>query len=633
MTTRQQRRLGLSSLALLALIFVAAVMVSNSLLTRFRIDLTQNQLYTVAPGTIELLGSIEEPINLYFFFSDRATGDVPFLRSYATRVREMLEEFVAAANGRLNLQVVDPLPFSEDEDRAVQFGLEPINLGTLGDSIYFGLAGTNGVGDQDVIGFFQPDKENFLEYDLAKLIYNLSNPDKVVVGLLPGVNMTVGFDPQTQQMTQPWMITTQAQQLFEVRILESSLAAIEEDIDLLWLVHPKAVDEQTLYAIDQFILKGGRALIFVDPFAEIDAAAAANPAAGGFPTGSGSNLKLLFDAWGIEFSAAEVIADDVHALSINAGFGQRPVRHLGLLGIGPDAMDGEDVVTSGLSAVNLGTAGHFSKRENSDVELIPLLTSSAEAAPMAAETFQFLAQPDSLLDDFAPTGETYVLAARLQGPLRTAFPDGPPGRGDDEGGEEVASEIIASSGEHRESVDDAHLILVGDVDVLSDRLWVQVQSFLGQRLATAFANNGDFVINALDNLSGSAALIGIRSRASFSRPFTTVEALQRDADARFRQTEQRLQAELAETESTLAELQAARDDDSLLMSPEQQAEIQRFLDQQVRIRGELRAVQRDLDRSIEMLGTTLKVINIGLVPVVLTLLALAVVAIRRRRMG
>ena len=630
MTAHQQRKLGLSSLALLGLIFVAAIMATNTLLVGLRIDLTENKLYTVSPGTITLLESIEEPINLYYFFSDRETADIPFLRSYATRVQETLEEFVSTADGQLNLQVIDPVPFSEDEDRAVQFGLEPISLGTLGDSIYFGLAGTNGVGDENVIGFFQPDKENFLEYDLAKLIYNLSNPDKIVVGLLSDVNMTAGFDPQTQQMTQPWMITTQAQQLFEIRILTSNLTAIEEDIDILWLVHPKALDEQATYAVDQFILRGGRALIFVDPLAEIDSAAPPNPAMGGFQAPSSSNLDRLFQAWGIVFSAGEVVADNVYALSINAGFGQRPIRHPGLIGIQAASMDAEDVVTSGLSSINLGMVGHFSRQEDAEIELLPLLTSSTEAALVSAQAFQFLPDPGALLDNFSPTGETYILAARVQGPLQTAFPDGPPSV---EGLDETA-QTIPTSDEHLNSIDSANLILVGDVDLLSDRLWVRMQSFLGQRLATTFANNGDFVINALDNLSGSAALIGIRSRATFSRPFTTVDGLRRVADARFRQTEQRLQAELDETEQRLGELQAARDDESsLLMSAEQRTEIQRFLDEQVRIRQELRAVQLDLNRNIEQLGATLKVINIGLVPVLLTVLALAMVVVRRRRTG
>jgi len=630
MATRQHRKIGAASLVLLGLVFVAAVTANNTLLSGLRFDLTENDLYTVSPGTRTLLASIQEPINLYFFFSDSETADIVPLRNFAARVRELLEEFEAAAGENLNLNVIDPVPFSEDEDRAAQFGLQPINLG-IGQTLYFGLAGTNSVGEEETIGIFNPDRERFLEYELAKMIYSLARPDKVVVGLLAGVSMAPGFDPQAQRMTEPWVIYTQAGQLFEIRTLTPSLASIEQDVDVLWLVHPKGLDSSTLYAIDQFILRGGRAMIFLDPFAEIDMASAGmDPAA--LAAGSGSDLEPLLEAWGIDFSAGEVVADNRYALSISTGLGLRPVRHLALLGITSEAMDSEDVTIDGLGNLNMGTSGHFTVLEGRTAELQPLLTSSTESALLPSIQVQMLADPEALQDNFTPSNESYVLAARLTGALSSAFPEGPP--------EEIVPDAEGDTqrdpppvpDDHLSSTEDANLILVGDVDILSDRLWVQRQNFLGQQLATAFASNGDFVINALDNLSGSAELIGIRARGTYSRPFTRVEALRREADAQFRQTEMVLQGELAETENRLGELQAARTDEgSLLMSAEQQAEVQRFLDQQVRIRQDLRSVQRNLDRNIEQLGITLQVVNIVLVPMVLTALALVVVGVRRSR--
>ena len=650
MEVNRPRNIGALSLVLLAWVFVAAVIVSNTLLTGLRIDLTEDNLYTVSPGTRNLLRGIDEPINVYLFFSDRESADIAPLRNYANRVREMLEELAAAANDRLVLHVIDPAPFSEDEDRATQFGLQPIALG-IGQTLYFGLAATNSVGDEEVIEIFNPDRERFLEYELARLIYSLSRPDKVVVGLHSSVSLAAGFDPQLQQMTEPWVVYSQAGQLFEVRSLAPRFTEIEEDIDVLWLVHPRNLEADALYAIDQFVLGGGRALIFVDPFAEVDMAAAMDPAA--MAAGSASDLGELLSGWGVDFSAGEVVADNEYALSVTTGLSPRPVRHLGLLGITEQAMDSGDVIIDGLYNINLGSAGHFSVAEESTVELQPLLTSSANAALMPAIQMQMLSDPEALLDGFVPSGETYILAARLTGSLQSAFPDGRPvaevpdteaglaDAGSDDTGpatstdaatESPQAEAIEPGEDHLASTDSANVILVGDVDILSDRLWVQQQNFLGQRLATAFANNGDFLINALDNLSGSADLIGIRARGTYARPFTRVQALRRQADAQFRQTEQRLQAELSETENTLAELQASRTDEgSLLMSDEQQAEIQRFLDEQVRIRQELRAVQRNLDRSIERLGAMLQFINIGLVPLLLTVFALSVAVIRRRR--
>ena len=624
------------TLVLLGVGFIAAVMASNALLSGMRLDLTENRLYTLSEGTRSLLGNIEEPINLYFFFSDRGTGDIQFLRSYSVRVREMLEEFEVAARGALNLQVIDPLPFSEDEDRAAQFGLQNLTPGGLGDSIYFGLAATNSVGDEAIIEVFEPSKEASLEYDLARLIYSLATPDKNVVGLLTALPMNGGFDPQTQQPTQPWVINQQARQLFEIRNLSASVKTIDADISLLWIVHPTDLDEQTLYAIDQFILGGGRALVFVDPQAEV-AASSPMPGMPGMPPvgATSSTLEPLFSAWGLEFTPQQVVVDNINALSVaSGGLGARPVRHIALLGLEAPGIDSDDVITAGLSSVNLGTAGSLRTRDDAEIKLIPLLTSSAESNTYGVERFQFLPDPSSLLDDFNPSAEQYVLAARVEGPLVTAFPDGPPGPAEDDSPASTAS-VAPDTANHLAATDNANLIVVADVDILSDRLWVQMQrSLFGQQLATAFANNGDFVTNAIANLAGSTDLIGLRSRASFARPFDTVEALRRDADARFRATEQQLQAELAETERRLGELQTARaDTNSLLMSPEQQAELRRFQDEQVRIRRELRAVQRDLDSSIERLGITLKIINIAAVPLALTGLALLVVFIRQRRRG
>jgi ABC-type uncharacterized transport system involved in gliding motility auxiliary subunit len=633
MTTQTQRKIGTASLILLGLVFVAAVTANNALLRGLRFDLTENNLYTVSPGTRALLSNIQEPINLYYFFSDTETADITPLRNFATRVQELLEELDAAAGENLNLNIIDPVPFSEDEDRAAQFGLQPINLG-LGQTVYFGLVGTNSVGEEEVISIFNPDRERFLEYELARMIYSLARPDKVVVGLLAGVSMTPGFDPQMQRLTEPWAIYTQAEQLFEVRTLPSLLTAIEEDVDVLWLVHPKGLGLDALYAIDQFILRGGRALIFLDPFAEIDMLnAGGDPAA--MAAGSSSNLEPLLAAWGISFTATEVVADNQFALSISTGAGLRPIRHLGLLGLDSTAMDGDDVITDGLSTLNLGSTGHFTVLAGSTAELQPLLTSSTEAALLPAIQVQMLANPETLQDGFVPTGESYIVAARMTGPLTTAFPDGKPQETiPDSEGEALIEASSQASDNHTASIENANIILMGDVDFLSDRLWVQKQNFLGQQLTTAFASNGDFVINALDNLSGSAELIGIRARGTYSRPFTRVEALRREADAQFRQTEQVLQAELAETETRLATLQAARtDESSLLVSAEQQSEIQRFLDEQVRIRQDLRLVQRNLDQNIEQLGVILQAVNIIVVPLLLTLFALGVVALRRKRIG
>jgi ABC-type uncharacterized transport system involved in gliding motility auxiliary subunit len=625
MSGATKSKLGAATLLLVALAFVVAVVATNIWLRGARVDLTENDLYTLGDGTQAVLDSIQEPINLYFFYSNEASESLPTLRTYANRVREMLEQFeTSAPAGKLVVNVVDPLPFSEEEDRAEQFGLQGAQLGTAGESVYFGLAGSNSIGTTDKIPFFDWNKEAFLEYDLARLVYNLATTDKTVVGLLTSAPVGGGFDPQTQQPSQPWVVVEQAKQLFEVRTLPASVLAIDTDIDVLWIVHPTMLDDSTLYAIDQFVMRGGRALIFVDPQAEI----LAGPDPSGLGIGGGassSSLQRLFDAWGVTFNPMSVVADNRYALSIGGRF--QPVRHLGLLGLDMEALSQDDPITSGLSTVNLGIAGHFELADGATAKLTPLARSSVESEIMPSDRFQFLPDPTELIRGFTPSGQQYVLAARLEGPLKSAFPDGAPTAENRD-----APVDAALSAQHLASTENASLVLVGDVDVLSDRLWVQAQNFLGQRLVTAFASNGDLVVNALDNLSGSAALISLRSRATYTRPFTRVEELRRRADLEFRETEQRLQAELTQTEQRLGELQASRSDgNSLLMSPEQQTEIQRFLDEQVRIRQELRAVRRNLDADIDRLGNWLKAINIALVPILLTILALGVRIVRARK--
>ena len=631
MSTRTQQRLSTSSLALLAVAFIVAVSVTNQVFKGWRIDLTENNLYTLSDGTRSLLANLEGTVNLYFYFSDQASQAMPSLRNYANRVREMLEEFEAEADGNIRLNVIDPLPFSEDEDRAAQFGLQGVRLGTSPDAVYMGLAGTDSIDNEEIIPFFQPDKETFLEYDIAKLVSTLSSPKRPVIGLISDVQMVGSFDPQTQRMSQPWVVYQQAQQLFEVRNLGTGLVQIADDISLLWIVQPKDLSNDTLYAIDQFVMNGGNAIIFVDPVADVDPVAMEGMPQGMPPMGQGSDLPELFDAWGITFSTEEVVADAELALQIS-GMDRRPVRHYGYVGVTGEHMSTDNIVTADLSVVHVATGGTVGGVENGPLTVEPLLSSSSNAQTMPATRFSFVPDPAALQDGFAPQGDPFTLAARFNGSLSSAFPDGPPPTNIslEDGGDTA----VRSYADHRtHSSGPVNLIVVGDVDMLADHLWVQVQNLFGQQLTNAFASNGAFVVNALENLSGSSELIGVRSRASFTRPFTKVESLRVDAEARFRTTEERLQRELDETERRLVELQSAREDSgNILLTPAQQGEIDRFVDQRGVIRQELRAVQRGLDEDIERLGTIVKAINIGLVPTLLTGFVLIAVWRRNRRL-
>lgn len=610
---------GQLGLVALAVTFIVGVSLINSAFRGVQIDLTENRLYTLSDGTGKILGKIAEPVHIYLFYSDKATANIPALRTYAGRVREMLEAFAARSEGKLILQVIDPLPFSEQEDRASAFGLRPINAANSADPIYLGVAGTNSVGDDDIIPFLDPDKEAFLEYDLAKLVHTLANPKKPVIGLLTELPLTAEFNPMSRQPGQSWVIAEQMRQLFDVRMLDSGLEEIADDIKVLMVVHPKNLPDTTLYAIDQFVLKGGRALFFVDPFSEVDRGDPADPSGGR----RASDLNRLLDAWGIHTDDTSVVADDRYAMTVGLGADSRPVRHLGVLGIEAAAMSPDDIITSSLNLMTFAFPGHISRDENASASMLPLVQSSELAGLVPADRLAVMSDPEMLRADFKPTGKRYVLAARLGGKVPSAFPNGlpaPPG-----------SPPATPEGHLAAAIEPVNVVLVADTDLLADQLWVQSQDYFGQRVHTAFANNGDFVVNALDNLLGSGDLISIRSRATFQRPFTRVQDLRREAEARFRSAEQRLQAELQETETKLGELQASRADQSAqILSPEQQAEIERFQARRLQLRKELRQVQRGLDRDIERLGSVLKVLNIAVLPLFVTGAGLLLVMLRRR---
>jgi ABC-type uncharacterized transport system involved in gliding motility auxiliary subunit len=441
--------------------------------------------------------------------------------------------------------------------------------------------------------------------------------------MISGLRMTAGFDPATQGMTQPWIITSQIEQLFDLRDLDTSAETIDEDVDVLMVVHPKELPESTQYAIDQFVMRGGRALIFVDPYAEADAAPPPIPGMS-MPMGQPSDLNRLLEAWGVRVDTSTVVGDDRYALSVT-GLGNRPVRFLPLIGVDESGLDAEDVITAGLRNINFGFAGHIEVLPEAKAQVTALARSSDLAGTLPVASLAMLQDPQALRDSFVPSGEPYILAARLQGVVPSAFPDGPPPKPD-------ASPSASNTAHLSESTESINLVLVADTDLLTDRLWAQQQDFFGQRLTTAFAGNGDFVTNALDNLTGSGDLISIRGRATYTRPFTRVQDLRREAEAQFRLTEQRLQQQLNDTEAKLADLQSNREDRSaLILSPEQETELERFRDERLRIRKELRQVQRELDQSIEDLGMQLKIINIGLMPLLITVFSIGLVWLRRQR--
>ncbi|WP_300303613.1 Gldg family protein [Ferrovibrio sp.] len=616
-------------------VFFAVNIIVNQGLRDTRVDLTQARLYTLSAGTRNVLKAIPEPITLRLFFSEKLAGNAPQLKQYGIRVRELLERYAALSGGRLRLEVIDPEPFTEAEDRAVQAGLQGANL--PGGQFYFGLVATNTLDQQQTIPFFQAEKEQFLEYDLTKLVYALSNPKKPTVGILGSLPLEFGPGGMMAAMrgqSQPYLILDQIKQFFDVKMLDATKPEeIDEKLGVLVLAHPKDLSPQAQYAIDQYVLKGGRLIVFADPYSET-MAAMPNPMTGQpMPGGDQSSLlPELFKAWGVEVVPGKFVADLTLAQRVQTGRSgpAAVVDYIPWLAIPGERLSQEDVVTAELTQINAASMGAIRKLDGAATTLTPLITSSNQAMLMDASDLQGDPNPQALAEKFKPTGETYALAARISGPARTAFPNGAPAAEKKDG--DKAAEQKASGPQVMESARPINVLLVTDADLLDDRFWVRNQQMFGQNLYVPIAANADFLVNAIDNMSGSGDLIGLRSRGRSQRPFELIDNMRRQAEQQFLARQKALEQKLEATQKQLADLQSKTQEQSnALLSAEQQAAMDAFRDDLLNTRRELRGVQRELNRDIEGLQLLVKFINIGLMPLLAALVAVGLAIVWRRR--
>lgn len=607
---RPSRRWLILFLPVLAALFVGLVWLGSSLLRGARVDLTENHLYTLSEGTQHILDRIQKPVTLELFYSEQAAQGQPQFRIFAQRARELLEEMASRSHGMITLKVTDPQPYSDDEDRATGYGLQGVPLNDGGDKLYFGLVGSNGGEQKSVMPFLQPAKEAFLEYDLAKMLSSLSSNKRPVLAVLSSLPMGPSFDPATGQPRPGWVMDRQLQEFFEIRRLQANPTSFGEDVDLLMLVHPKSLPVQTEYAIDQFVLRGGHLLVFVDPEAETDQAGRTLSTLG---QARSSDLPTLFKAWGLVFNPEKIVLDAQNAMRFQPNPNQPAVRHLAIIGLHRKEMNRDDVVTADLETVNLGSAGSLSLAPKATATLEALLQTSAASMQVDADVVRDAEdEPGVLADIYRADGKgPYVLAARLGGALKSAYPD------------------RAGPGHLGASTKPANVIVVADTDVLTDKLWVQAQNFLGQQILEPFANNADFVYNAVDNLVGNDDLIKVRTRPTATRPFERVDAMRRSAEVRYQAKEKQLEEQLAELEQKLQVLQPITGTGKpQALSREQQAQLLQFQQQKLQTRKELRAVQLELNSEIEAIGTRIKLINILGMPALVLLFAL-LLALRR----
>jgi ABC-type uncharacterized transport system involved in gliding motility auxiliary subunit len=618
-------------LVLAAILFVSVNLLAGRVLGGAHLDLTDQSLFTLSDGTKTVLGKIDEPIKIKLYYSKRLGQLSPGFAVFADRVRDLLREYAARARGKIDLVELDPEPFSDVEDEATAAGLTGVPIDENGELVYFGLVGSNSTDDQGVIPFFQNDREKFLELDLTKIIQSLAFPTRKVIGIATA--LPVDGDPMAQlqaRPSRPQVVMDQLSQSFDLHQLTENFDKVPDDIDVLMIIQPEKMEPKTEYAIDQWVLNGGHALVFVDPNSEFQTF---HPSALIPPNSpNGANFDLMLKAWGVELVKDKVVGDRAAARRVNIGGAAHPqgADYLGWLTLTDADLNHDDPVTAKLGQINVASIGALMPVAGAKTKMEPLLQSSADSELIdAAKVRQ---QPDvlGLLRDFKSTNTRYTLAARVSGPADTAFPDGPPPGEDAQGKPTTQPSDADKAAQLKTAKTPINLIVVADTDLLDDRFWVSVQQFFGQQVATPQAGNADFVANAVDSLAGSGDLIGLRSRGSAVRPFTLVEEKQKSAQDKYQAEEKTLQDKLKDTESKLAELKG-KDTDTDTLTPEQQQSVDQFRSTIIQTRQQLRQVQLALRQEIDNLKLELVALDVGAMPLIVAIAAVVAGIVRFRR--
>lgn len=619
----------MSGLLAVAALLLLINLVSGMFLKNIKFDMTADRLYTLSEGTQNLLENLDEPVTLKLYFSEKLFSSSPALVTYAKRVRELLEEYEALSDGNIELLIKNPEPFSDEEAEAMHYRLQGIPVDAAGSLAYFGLAGLNSAGNWKAISYFQSDQEDALEYELSKLIYGLTNPRRPVIGLLSKLPIDGSAANAYVEKSREWFVLSQLKRSFDIKHLDVDIQRIPENVDVLMLVYPRKLTDKTLYAIDQYVLGGGRALLFLDAFSEADIKIEKLSSAVddySTPIRDAIPHKLL-DAWGVEMVERFVAADRSAATRIKSRIGgleKGEVDYVAWLTLREQNFNSTDFVTRKIQNMVMASSGVLRKKvqvgtDMAETQFSPLIETSDQSMPIDAASIQFFTSPEELLQMYIPGGEPFTLAARVSGNVKSAFPEGVEG--------------VDQSQRLTESVEPVNIILVADTDMLRDMFWVDFQDFYGKRAAVPRADNDTFVINALDNLSGSNDLINLRSRGRSARPFIKVANLRAAADQEYRIKERILQEKLSETGHKIKQLQQEVTDNSgqLTISPQQLEAINKFRAEHIEIRKQLRNVQHALSKDIESLGAKLKVINIALIPALVILLAVILGVMRLKR--
>ena len=612
------------------ILFISLNTLSNQLFSGARLDLTENNLYTLNSGTFKVLETIKEPITLRLFFSDKLSRDIAPMREYGQRVREIIEEYVVRSNGMIRLERVDPEPFTDNEDLAILYGLQGMQISQAGEKFYFGLVATNSTDDISTIPFFEQNRETYLEYDISRIVNDLANPKKKKLGLISSLPINGGLaypDAPASEYVSPWEIYNRLGEAFEIISIPSDSIRIPNDIDLLMIVHPKDLENITKYAIDQFVMSGKGTIFFVDPYSEVERNAL--PIEQRRTYIPGSNLNTLFSNYGAYVEPGMIVGDRISGRKVTIGRSQnsRVITYVLWLSLTKDLMNPNNLITNELESILTNTPGGIVRSKDAKSKFEILYSSNADSMLIERFKIQFRPDPTLLLSEFQSDQATKNLAVSLTGQFNSAFKDGPPKPED--GGEPFINR------NHKIETNRGNILIFADTDMLSNSIWTQKQDNFGKETFTPISDNGSLVINAVEYLSGGGELIALRTRGTSMRPFIVVEELQKKAETAYRETEKSLQNDLTITENKLRDLQRgasiATQDGAPILSKEQADTLQDFKDQIINIRKQLRDVQRDLRVDIEKLGLMLKLYNIWVAPILVAISAVLVFLMRRRK--
>jgi ABC-type uncharacterized transport system involved in gliding motility auxiliary subunit len=597
---------------------------------RQRVDLTADRLFTLSPGTRAILDKLDTPVKVRFYCT-RGENAMPLaLKNYAERVEDLLMEYRQYSRGKIQVEKLDPQPDSDAEESAAIDGVEgqPISVT---DKIYLGLA-VSCLDAKETIPFLSPEREKLLEYDLSRAIARVASPTKPVLGIMSALPIFgTPMNPMMMRMgnrgQEPWVVVSELKRDFTVKQVEMSADRIEDDIKVLIVIHPRDISETAQYAIDQFLMRGGKLLAFLDPNSIADQ--------GSDPTNplqraasSGSNMEKLLKAWGVEYDPNKVMADMNYVTRLNRSGRVENVPTV--LSLTPDAINRDDVLTSQLDNVLVAYPGGFSGTPAAGLTQTVLLKTSTDSQLVEKMLAEFSAE--QIIKDFKPSGKEYALAVRLTGKFKTAFPEGKPGAPKEDPDKETKPPELPAGNSLKESETETSVVLVADSDLIYDPVCAQIQNLFGQRIVMLPNGNLNFAQSIVEQLSGDSNLIGVRSRATLNRPFTVVRGMQAKAEENYRSKIKELESSLQETQTRLNELQKSKETGQrFILSPEQQAEVANFRKKEADAKKQLKEVRRNLRRDIDALENRLKWLNIAGMPFLVTISGVALAVYKKKR--